>query len=504
MDPSMTEEMLVFICSYCEKPIRYQAAQQGRRGKCPKCEKPVVLVDNKSKVADDALSSSWFYQRMRLLRGREDVGPISDLEFLEMVKKGHIAAGDEVKSPELTKGKWVEVSKLKLAVVSERINQRDAERKRRTNAQIRQQKADQENRAKLKRGIRSAIESGRISSQHRQAIENFALAAGIPEDEVQETIASQSKQLIREVFEEALEDGILEPREEQQLSQLAISLGVELEFAKEDELRISVCRLAYELDSGNFVPQDSGSAPFKMGAKEELLAQSKVHWHEVVTLKRPAGIPLGGDNYLKEIGSGVAYLTTKQVSMVGALQSKKFTLSSVQRVTRYTDGVLFNRSSGKSVFVKMPMDSEAPARFALIAEHACSGEPVLGVMPSAAFIPKTATVDAGATAPNQSQRIQQSGTDPRYTFRVVGDFVGNRESYIRKLRPGDPIVLVREPTNEHDPHAVAVYDSTQHQLGYLKRDVAYWFSPLLGRKPETTAQVHCFSSEGSLIVGVYL
>ncbi|WP_407699781.1 HIRAN domain-containing protein [Stieleria sedimenti] len=150
------------------------------------------------------------------------------------------------------------------------------------------------------------------------------------------------------------------------------------------------------------------------------------------------------------------------------------------------------------------MDSEAPARFALIAEHACSGEPVLGFMPSAAFIPKSVAVDASATAPNQSQRIQQSDADPRYTFRVVGDFVGNRESYIRKLRTGDPIVLVREPTNEHDPHAVAVYDSAQHQLGYLKRDVAYWFSPILARKPEARVQVHCFSSEGSLIVGVYL
>ena len=48
-----------------------------------------------------------------------------------------------------------------------------------------------------------------------------------------------------------------------------------------------------------------------------------------------------------------------------------------------------------------------------------------------------------------------------------------------------------------------VFDSSRNQLGYLKRDVASWFNPVLGRKPEIVARVHCFTSEGALIVGVY-
>ena len=81
--------------------------------------------------------------------------------------------------------------------------------------------------------------------------------------------------------------------------------------------------------------------------------------------------------------------------------------------------------------------------------------------------------------------------------------MGNREALIRRLRVGDPVSLIREPSNEFDPHAVAVLDLSGNQLGYLKRDVASWFSPVLGRKEDLVSRVHCFTSEGSLIVGVY-
>ncbi|WP_417731662.1 HIRAN domain-containing protein [Rosistilla oblonga] len=240
-----------------------------------------------------------------------------------------------------------------------------------------------------------------------------------------------------------------------------------------------------------------------MAANESALAMADVTWFEIATLKRPAGIPLGGDNYLKEIGTGTAYLTTKQVSMIGDLQSKKFVLNSVQRVTRYADGILFNRSSGKSVFLKTPMLSELSARFGLVAEYTCSGEPVLGVSPSSNFIPNIVDAEVIEPMTTHPNRNRNADSDPRYTFRVVGDFVGNRESHIRRLRVGDQIWLVKEPSNVHDPHAVAVFDVTRNQLGYLKRDVASWFSPLLGRKTNIEARVHCFTSEGALIVGVY-
>ncbi len=39
--------------------------------------------------------------------------------------------------------------------------------------------------------------------------------------------------------------------------------------------------------------------------------------------------------------------------------------------------------------------------------------------------------------------------------------------------PGRRLALVREPENEHDPHAVAVYDADKHmQAGYVPAEVA--------------------------------
>ena len=77
----------------------------------------------------------------------------------------------------------------------------------------------------------------------------------------------------------------------------------------------------------------------------------------------------------------------------------------------------------------MEMDTEPAARFSLISEHACSGEPVLGFSPTSAFIPELEeSLPIDSVTPSLN-RMQQAGEDPRYTFRVVGDFVGNRETY---------------------------------------------------------------------------
>lgn len=47
---------------------------------------------------------------------------------------------------------------------------------------------------------------------------------------------------------------------------------------------------------------------------------------------------------------------------------------------------------------------------------------------------------------------------------------------ISLCKPGDPIKLVREPTNPADPRAVAVYSDRNIQLGYLTAERA----PMIG------------------------
>ncbi|GAQ90400.1 hypothetical protein KFL_006340180 [Klebsormidium nitens] len=50
---------------------------------------------------------------------------------------------------------------------------------------------------------------------------------------------------------------------------------------------------------------------------------------------------------------------------------------------------------------------------------------------------------------------------------AVGVTFGKRPLYVRNLVPGQPLLLVREPDNPHDPNAIAIYDTLDNHLGYL-------------------------------------
>jgi HIRAN domain len=92
---------------------------------------------------------------------------------------------------------------------------------------------------------------------------------------------------------------------------------------------------------------------------------------------------------------------------------------------------------------------------------------------------------------------------PRYTFRVVGDHIGDRSDRIERIGLGDVVYLVREPTNPYDANAVLVIDSMRQQLGYLKREVASWFGPMLDRGYGCHCQAYRKPSSGGLIVAVF-
>ena len=47
---------------------------------------------------------------------------------------------------------------------------------------------------------------------------------------------------------------------------------------------------------------------------------------------------------------------------------------------------------------------------------------------------------------------------------------------------------------------MAIYDAGGNQLGYLKREVAVWFAPLLDRGRAFRFRLQAITSAGSLIV----
>jgi hypothetical protein len=64
--------------------------------------------------------------------------------------------------------------------------------------------------------------------------------------------------------------------------------------------------------------------------------------------------------------------------------------------------------------------------------------------------------------------------DPRLrVVKVAGVSYRLDELQDEAFRPGKRLALVPEPTNEHDPHAIAVWDSERRrQAGYVPAEIA--------------------------------
>lgn len=55
------------------------------------------------------------------------------------------------------------------------------------------------------------------------------------------------------------------------------------------------------------------------------------------------------------------------------------------------------------------------------------------------------------------------------SYSIVGtQFTGVSENFMQSLKPGQELLLVREPTNQFDPMAVAVYAGTT-RIGYIPK-----------------------------------
>lgn len=60
----------------------------------------------------------------------------------------------------------------------------------------------------------------------------------------------------------------------------------------------------------------------------------------------------------------------------------------------------------------------------------------------------------------------------KFNSKLAGVSFDNRQDLIKTLVPGDTLILKAEPDNEWDSNAVAVYNISNEQLGYIKKDTA--------------------------------
>src|SRR5690606_27417569 len=76
------------------------------------------------RFSDRLLATTWYYKKLKLVLGHQTIGPISGEEFLAVYSSGKLFDDSQVMSPELTDGNWVELQRLNLIVLKNRIEQR--------------------------------------------------------------------------------------------------------------------------------------------------------------------------------------------------------------------------------------------------------------------------------------------------------------------------------------------------------------------------------------------
>ena len=339
-----------------------------------------------------------------------------------------------------------------------------------------------------------------MTLQERTQLFEFADKAGIPRQELELYLSTESSELLRETIEEFISDGLLDATEKAKISQLAVGLGVSVSLNDDQKFRLELCEYAWKVLNGQTENSENGAC--------------NVELFEIVALKRPMGIAVGDDHYLKSILAGAFEYSDKQVLLNGKFATKKYALNSIADVQWYADGLFCRRTTGKSLFIAPQKFGIDWCRFAIRFQSFVTGQPVLGIPPEDSFIPASAEVLV-ANLPTKSQSNDNSTDDSandswqpsarhaRYTFRVVGEQYENRSNYLDQLRCNDSVLLKREPNNAYDIRAVAVTDIAGNKLGYLKREVSDWFAPMLDRGKRFRCEVFRKVSSGGIVVSLF-
>src|SRR5437667_2836192 len=86
--------------------------------------------------------------------------------------------------------------------------------------------------------------------------------------------------------------------------------------------------------------------------------------------------------------------------------------------------------------------------------------------------------------------------------KVAGVTFEGRQETVQALRPGDALMLRREPDNPHDPHAVKVVTASGTQIGYLSARVASRLAPSIDSGTRYAAAVSQITGGGERSYGV--
>jgi len=81
------------------------------------------------------------------------------------------------------------------------------------------------------------------------------------------------------------------------------------------------------------------------------------------------------------------------------------------------------------------------------------------------------------------------GEADRFFTKLAGVTFEGRQAVVARLSPGTPLRLERQPTNEYDPNACALFDPLGDQVGFLNRTLAAELAPVMDGGVEYDAEV---------------
>lgn len=505
----MNSATLIYRCSFCSQKIQFLPKDKGRKAKCKKCQAAIFLLPNSKIDIRPALDSTWWAKVPKKIVFSETVGPMSVVDFVGMFNEKKLNANCEVKSTQHTGDQWMIFDAGIMPPLVDAAKVISAESKRIEALATRRQEVDNENKDKLRKFIKQAVSDGVLSTSERSKISEFASKAKLEEQVVLKILQRESNELIASMLADALEDGILAPDEEERIRDFSAGLGVKINPSPKQARQIVLSRRAWQLNMTDLDEFPKIEVPVNLQKKEVAIAAHEIEWNEIVELKRPKGTWIGDNNFLKSYGVGKVVVTSKRLLFDSGLDAKKATNASIQRVELFIDGIFCNRSTGKSVFLRFGDSSVDDHKFGLLFKRVLTNIPIQGFQPDESFVPdqpleaEMVQIHDGSRVSGKRMRGQSSKGAPRFTFRVVGEHIGDRTYWIQKLSVGETIELRREPTNPYDPNAIEVCNGDGKSLGYLKREVAAWFAGLLDEERKYKTTVHRIRSDNSLVVGVY-
>lgn len=320
--------------------------------------------------------------------------------------------------------------------------------------------------------------------------------------EVQEIVEQEAEVLLEDLINAAMEDGELSPDEETHLTATAKHFGLDLNKSENNRIWLEMGRICFLLNNCSADEYPVVEAPFSLQAREVCYATEDFEWMSVKTSRSKTSPGVRIDT----LGDASVYLTSKRILFVGAIESKTARNTSISSIQRYRDGVLVVRNTSPSYFLKYKSQDHEVQGTALLLERLIlpDTQKVRASIPMSCFLvpPSNEIIEADLIDDYPADEYHV-GSGPRFTFRVVGTHVENRQAIANQLRLEEQLFLVREPTNPYDANAVAVLSKDQQHIGYLKREVAEWFGPKMDRGYSFVSSVYRKRDDAAIIAGVY-